>query len=149
MQPTTDLPVIQVSYQPLHISKRRKICSSRCVYDVLMEVWNRDTIQLLEEFLVLFLDRKNGIIGYRVIGRGSNCATVVDSRLMFSIALSLSACSIIVSHNHPSGTMKPSGEDLKLTKKIKNAGDFLEIKLLDHLIVSDQSYYSFMDEGLI
>jgi len=114
-----------------------------------MEVWNRDTIQLLEEFLVLFLDRKNGIIGYRVIGRGSNCATVVDSRLMFSIALSLSACSIIVSHNHPSGTMKPSGEDLKLTKKIKNAGDFLEIKLLDHLIVSDQSYYSFLDEGLI
>ncbi len=150
MQPTSNLPVIQVSYHPTKVSERRKICSSLCVNDVLKEIWNQDTIQLLEEFICLFLDRKNGIIGYRVLGRGSNCGTVVDSRLMFSVALALSASSIIVSHNHPSGNMKPSSEDLKLTKKIKQAGEFLEIKLLDHVIVSaNNSYYSFLDEGML
>jgi len=84
------------------------------------------------------------------MGRGSNCSTVVDIKLIFAVALAISACSIIVSHNHPSGNMRPSSADLDLTKKIKKAGEFLEIKLLDHLIVSESdSYYSFLDEGLI
>lgn len=150
MQPISKLPAIQVSYHPTKVSQRKKICSSQCVYDVLMSLWNPDTISLFEEFMVLYLDRKNGIIGYRLMNRGTTTATVVDTRLIFAIGLSVSACSIILSHNHPSGTMKPSSEDLSLTKKLKKAGEVLEINILDHVIVSEENgYYSFLDEGLL
>jgi len=149
MQPISSLPEIQVSYHPIKVAERVKVCSSQCSYEVLSQLWNPDTILLYEEFLVLFLDRKNGVIGYRVMNRGSNCGTVVDIKLIFSISLATSTSSIILSHNHPSGNLKPSQEDIKLTNKIKDAGELLEIKLLDHLIVSDSSYLSFLDEGMI
>jgi len=86
------------------------------------------------------------------MNRGSNCGTVVDTKLIFHIGLSVSANSFILSHNHPSGNMKPSKADIDLTKKIKAGGEMLDLKLIDHLIICPDHlnrYYSFADEGLI
>jgi len=143
-------PKINVSLHPIgKVSERRRINSSRDAYEILKSFWNSDTINLYEEFYVLFLDRKNGVIGYRNMNRGSNCGTVVDSKLIFHIGLSLSANSIILSHNHPSGNMQPSREDIKLTKKIRDGAELLDLKVFDHLIICPETYYSMTDEGII
>lgn len=146
-------PKISVSYNPkVKVSERIIVSSSRDAFNVLIDIWNNDTISLFEEFYVLYLDRKNGMIGYRNMNRGSNCGTVVDIRLIFSIGLSISANAFILSHNHPSGNMKPSQIDTELTRKIKEGAKLLDLKLLDHLIVCPDNlnrYYSFSDEGLI
>jgi len=143
-------PEINVSLIPnIKVSERHKVSNSLDVFEVLCGLWNMDTIYLFEEFYVLYLDRKNGIMGYRNMNRGSNCGTVVDIKLIISIALNISASSIILCHNHPSGNMKPSSCDLTITKKIKNGAELLNLKLLDHLIICPDSFYSFKDEGVI
>ncbi len=83
------------------------------------------------------------------VSTGGVTGTVADPKLVFVAALKANACSIIISHNHPSGNLKPSQADEHLTQKIKLAGQFLDIKLIDHIIVSSEGYYSFADEGLI
>ena len=83
------------------------------------------------------------------ISKGGISGTVVDNRLIFRQALQHYASSIILAHNHPSGNLKPSQADIRITKKIKQAGEFMDIKLLDHLIITSSSYYSFGDEGMI
>ena len=143
-------PQINVSLHPkIKVSERRKITSSHDAYEILKLLWDMDTIYLFEEFYVLYLDRKNGVMGYRNMNRGSNCGTVVDTKLILSIALKISASSIILSHNHPSGNMKPSHADTTITNKIKKGAEFLDLKMLDHLIVSPETFYSFADEGII
>lgn len=143
-------PQINVSLHPkVKVSERRRITTSYEAFEALKLFWNMDTIYLFEEFYVLYLDRKNGVIGYRNMNRGSNCGTVVDTKLIFSIALKISASSFILSHNHPSGNMKPSNCDMTLTKKIKNGAETLDLKMLDHLIVTPETFYSFADEGII
>ena len=89
----------------------------------------------------------NKIIGKERISSGGLTATVVDVRILFKQAIERLATSIIIAHNHPSGTLKPSRADIQLTQKIKNASKLLDIQLLDHLIVADSGYYSFADEG--
>jgi DNA repair protein RadC len=102
-----------------------------------------------EEFHVLHLNRAHKVIGHRKISMGGVSATVVDPKIIFSGALELKACSIIVSHNHPSGSLKPSEQDIQLTKKLREGGRNLEITLLDHIIIAGTSFYSFADEGLL
>lgn len=105
-----------------------------------------------EEFFVLLLNRANDVIkDYPIekISKGGIAGTVVDPKLIFKAALDHNACGIILSHNHPSGNPKPSPEDLKLTKKIKDAGILMEISVLDHIIVAGEGYFSFADEGLL
>lgn len=102
-----------------------------------------------EEFWVLLLNRKNTLIRRVQISKGGISGTVVDNRLIFRQALQNYASSMILAHNHPSGNLKPSQADIRITKKIKQAGEFMDIKLLDHLIITSSSYYSFGDEGMI
>ena len=145
---SNQLPQIKVSFHPKQpVSQRLKVASSRDVYELVLTLWNHDTIYLFEEFLCLYLDRKNSVIGYRFMCRGSSTGTVVDLRLILALALNVSACGIILAHNHPSGNLKPSNEDLRITKKIQESSIVMDIKLLDHLIISTESYYSFSDEG--
>ena len=102
-----------------------------------------------EVFAVLFLNRANKINHFQIVSEGGITGTVADPRIILKKALEEDAVSIILCHNHPSGSLKPSGADQELTKKIKEAAKFFDIKLLDHLIVSDAGYYSFADEGIL
>lgn len=102
-----------------------------------------------EVFAVIFLNRANKIKHFEIISRGGITGTVADPRLILKKAIEEEATSIILSHNHPSGNLKPSQADEEITNKIKHAASYLDIKVLDHIIVSDEGYYSFADEGMI
>jgi len=130
--------------QAEHHPKVMAIQSSKDVYHLMLAEMS-DLIT--EEFWVVYLNHRNKIIGRERISLGGLTATIVDVRILFKSALERLATSIILVHNHPSGTLRPSRADQQLTAKIKEAGVFLDIQLLDHLIVSDAGYYSFADEG--
>jgi DNA repair protein RadC len=102
-----------------------------------------------EVFAVIFLNRANKINHLQIMSRGGLTGTVVDPRLILKKALEEDAVSLILSHNHPSGNLTPSKADQQVTQQIKEAAKFFDIKLLDHIIVSDMGYYSFADEGML
>jgi len=102
-----------------------------------------------EEFWLLMLNRANRVLGRYKVSQGGLSGTVIDTRIILKKTLDNLASSIIVCHNHPSGNKQPSDADVKITEKLKKAAEMLEIKLLDHVIIADKSYFSFADEGLI
>jgi DNA repair protein RadC len=102
-----------------------------------------------EVFAVLFLNRSNKINHFQIISEGGITGTVADPRIILKRALEENAVSLILCHNHPSGSLKPSRADEELTQKIKEAARFFDIKVLDHLIVSEDGYFSFADEGIL
>ena len=107
-----------------------------------------DTIELQEEFKVLLLNKAHRVLGIYNLSKGGIDGTVADIRLVFTTALKTASTSIILAHNHPSGKLLPSTADKMLTSKLRNAGDILDIKVLDHLIISKDGYFSFGDEGM-
>lgn len=124
--------------------KRFKIHSSNDAYRFLQGVYTDLTV---EEFHVLLLNQANEIIKHQSVSKGGITATVVDTRVIAKHAIEHSAVSVVLSHNHPSGNMQPSQSDISLTKKLKDGLALLDIKLLDHVIVGFNTYYSFADEG--
>lgn len=102
-----------------------------------------------EVFAVLFLNRANRVNHFKVISEGGITGTVADPRIIMKTALEENAVNIVLCHNHPSGSLKPSRADEDLTKKIKEAARYFDISILDHIIVSEEGYYSFADEGLL
>ena len=100
-----------------------------------------------EVFVALLLNRSHKIISYEIISKGGISGTVADPRIILKKALDAGASSLIICHNHPSGNLQPSQQDDLLTQKIKSAALYFDIKLLDHIIVSEEGYYSFADEG--
>ncbi|MGB4820355.1 MAG: JAB domain-containing protein [Saprospiraceae bacterium] len=125
------------------------INSSGSAEKIFRDNWSND-LELLEEFNVIFLNRANYVKGYFRLSRGGVAGTVVDPKIIFSTALKVLASSLIIAHNHPSGCLKPSHQDIELTKKLKQAGQYLEIQVIDHIILSPQcGYFSFADEGLL
>ena len=102
-----------------------------------------------EEFWVLFLSNANKVLKKEQLSVGGMTGTVADIRKIYKSALEQSATAIIIAHNHPSGTLKPSHSDILLTRKVKEGGSILDIKLLDHIIVTEKNYYSFADEGVL
>lgn len=137
----------------LELGRRRNyaVSKERIVLKASQEVYDYMKPHLLdlphEEFWVISLNRANVVIRANKISSGGLSGTVVDTRMLFKEALENLANSIILVHNHPSGTLKPSEADEYLTKKIVEAGKFLEIPVLDHLIFTDRGYYSFADHG--
>jgi len=130
-------------------SARPQITSSKNTYEILLKVWDDNKIEFVEQFKVVLLNRANKVLGIYEVSSGGVTGTVADPRLIFAAALKANACSIIISHNHPSSNIKPSRQDEELTTKIKQAGQLLEIKVLDHIIVTPETYYSFADEGIL
>lgn len=130
-------------------SERPKITRSADAFDLLLQSWDMNKIELVEQFKIILLNRSNACIGIADISRGGVSACVVDPKIIFSIALKTLASGIILAHNHPSGNTKPSEADIELTKKLSKGGKYLEINILDHLIVTPHTYYSIADEGLI
>src|SRR4051812_24886607 len=130
-------------------SERPQILSSKDAYNILIQSWDENKIEFVEQFKILFLNKANKVLGIYEVSTGGISGTVADPRVIFVAALKSNSCSLIASHNHPSGNLKPSKQDEELTQKIKQAGQFLDIKLLDHVIVTNESYFSFADEGLL
>lgn len=146
---TTDCIVseIQLKYQPQPLTE--SIHGAREIHQLLINrVFDPDTIGYKETFKVLLMNNANKIIGYTTVSEGGLTSTIVDIRVVLQTALVTNATTIILAHNHPSGHPYPSGQDDTLTKKIKAACDLLDIRLLDHIIVTPyQSFYSYCDEG--
>lgn len=125
---------------------KMKITSSRSVFEHLQPILGELPH---EEFWIVYLNNNNVVLQTSQISKGGLTATLVDVRLVFKKALQISAVSIILAHNHPSGTLKPSEPDKTLTKKLKTAGESLDIKVLDHIIVTENTYFSFADENMM
>lgn len=122
--------------------------SSKC-YQLLLQTWDENKIDFVEQFKVLLLNRCNRVLGIYELSSGGITGTVADTRLVMTAALKANAVAIVLSHNHPSGNLKPSRQDEELTQKIKTAGLYLDILVVDHIIVTGEGYYSFADEGVL
>lgn len=127
----------------------RHIGVSKDAYDTFICAWNNDIIQLIEQFKILFLDHGSRCLATYTLSTGGMTSTVVDPRLIFVAALKIGATKFIVAHNHPSGNLTPSEQDIVCTNKLVSAGKVLEIALVDHLIISWDGYFSFADHGLL
>lgn len=138
---------IQLKYQPQPLTE--SINGAKDIHKLLIErVYDEETIGYRETFKVLLLNNSNKIIGYSTISEGGLTCVLVDVRIIMQTALVSNATSIILTHNHPSGNVKPSSLDDNLTKKIKMACELMDIRLLDHIIVTpDGTFYSYCDEG--
>ncbi|WP_366184936.1 DNA repair protein RadC [Flavobacterium ovatum] len=122
-----------------------KVTSSKLVFEIMQPIIGELPH---EEFWILYLNNSNKIISKRQLSIGGITGTLVDVRLVFKNALEIGAVSLILCHNHPSGTLVPSEADKNITRKLKTAGESLEVKVLDHLIVTENNYFSFVDEGI-
>ena len=130
-------------------SQRTKISCSRDAFNLLKENWNSGTLDYYEEFKILLMNRSNAVLGILAVSKGGISGTVTDVRIILQAALKSNASGLIVCHNHPSGNLNPSESDNKITQKIKEAGNIMDIQLLDHLIITEEDYYSFADNGLL
>ncbi|WP_424495114.1 RadC family protein [Salinimicrobium sp. GXAS 041] len=126
--------------------EKKKISSSASVFELMQPIIGELPH---EEFWIIYLNNSNKVIDQLQLSKGGITGTLVDVRLALKKALELGATSIILSHNHPSGNLNPSSADKQLTQKLKTAGESLDIKILDHIIVTEKSYFSFADEGLL
>jgi DNA repair protein RadC len=139
----------------LELGRRRKLAEAREIPQIRSSKDVADIFQpilsdlLHEEFWILFLNRSNKVINKMKLSQGGISGTVTDVRIVMKKAIEYLASGIIVCHNHPSGNLNPSESDSKITQKIKEAGNLMDIQLLDHLIISDKDYYSFADNGVL
>lgn len=147
MKLKSNINEIQVSYKSKEV-KRMKIGSSMIAVEQLRPIFPVD-LDHREAMVALFLNRANNVISYATISIGGVASTVCDPKMIFQYALAANACSLILCHNHPSGNLEPSKSDIALTKMVKSGGEFLELPLLDHIIITSDSYYSFADEGMM
>lgn len=139
---------IKVSYSlKLKSSERPQVTSSKAVYELVLPVW--EDIELVESFKVLLLSQSNRVLGISHLFRGGLSSVVVDPKQVFQVALKCNAAAIIVMHNHPSGRAEGSQADQALTDKLKEIGKLLNLRVLDHVVLTSESYYSFADEGLL
>lgn len=126
-----------------------KIGSSIDLYNISIKNWDLDLIEAQEEVKLVLLNRGNYVIGIHDLSKGGICNSIIDIKLVMSISLKCLASSIALVHNHPSGNLSPSNADKKITNKVKEASEYFDIKLIDHIIITNKSYFSFADEGLL
>lgn len=146
---TSNFAEIQISYHnKVKPSDMQKVSCSSESADVLRNIWS-DRLEYIEEFMVICLNRANKVLGWARISSGGISGTVADPKVIFQVALKANSSSIILAHNHPSGNTQPSEADIKLTRKIRDAGVLLDLPVVDHIILTPEGYYSFADEGMI
>ena len=129
-----------------NLLQRTKVSSSKEIATYLRSILKDNSNEV---FAVLFLNQANKIKNFKIMSKGGITGTVADPRIILKQALDEGATSLVLSHNHPSGNLQPSRADQELTNKIKQAASYFDIKILDHIIVSDEGHYSFADEGLL
>ena len=123
----------------------KKVTSSKVIFEIMQPIIGELPH---EEFWIIYMNNSNKVISKSQLSKGGITGTLVDVRIVFKTALEMGATALILCHNHPSGTLVPSEADKQITKKLKLAGESLEIKVLDHLIITEASYFSFADEGI-
>lgn len=137
---------VELTYKST-LKSQNKIYSSEDTYKVLLPTYKEGTICYKEYFKVLFLNQANQVLGYTLISEGGITETSVDVRVILQAALLTNSVAIILAHNHPSGNLKPSRQDMEITKQVKDTARLMRISVTDHLILTDVGYYSFSDEG--
>jgi DNA repair protein RadC len=130
-------------------SERPKISQSADAYVLFLQHWDDNKLELQEQFKVMFLNKAHRVLGICEISTGGISGTVADPKLIFSAALKANCSYILLAHNHPSGNLSPSRQDEELTRKLKQAGQFLDLPVLDHLIITNEGFLSFADQGLL
>ena len=151
MKKQVEISEIDIVYKKKYKSSELpKVTSSTMAHELLRSIWS-DKIELYEEFFLIVLNRTNKCLGWIKLSQGGISGTVVENRLIIAIAIKAAASGIIIAHNHPSGEIKPSESDIKITKRLMECCNFFDIKLLDHIILSrdTDTYYSFGDEGIL
>ena len=139
---------VEISYKNrVPYSQRPKVTTSHSAYEILTQLFPADFIDYRETFIVLYLNRASQVLGYSIVSQGGTTSTVVDTKMVIQTALLANASAIIIAHNHPSGNLRPSIEDNRLTKRVAEAAKLFDIAVLDHLIVTSESFYSFSDNG--
>ena len=151
MEKTTKACEVALSYKTkVKAGDRAKIACSSDTVDILRStVFNEDTIEHHESFYVMLLNRANRVLGFHKVSDGGIAETAIDVRIVMQAAILANASGIILSHNHPSGNLQPSKQDIAITEKIKRGGELFDITVLDHIVVTADSYYSFADNGNI
>jgi len=150
IQPRSLVAEIQLVYHnTVKPSQMPKVTCSKDAYDILIASWDLGKINLVEQCKVLLLNRGNKVLGICEISSGGMAGTIVDIKLVFAAALKTAASGIIIAHNHPSGNLTASREDLTYTTKLKLAGELLDLPLLDHIIISSEGFISLVDQGLM
>jgi DNA repair protein RadC len=140
------LAEISISYK-VKASNLPTVTRAEDIYDFLKEIWNKELINVQEQFVAVFLNNTNKIIGYRVISTGTMKMCLVDIKLLASLALHTMCTAVILAHNHPSGNLVASRQDEAMTLKVKDTLQLIDVKLIDHLIITEINYYSFGKEG--
>ena len=146
----SELQEVQLSYRnKLKVSQRPKINMAEDALALFRSVWNEHEMELVESFKMLLMNNANKVVGVYHGSTGGATGTIVDIRILLTVALKSNACKIIVAHSPPSGNLTPSSADLKITERLKEAAKLMDIALLDHLILTTESFYSFANEGLL
>jgi len=141
---------IKLTYQPhFKPSERPKIKKSTQAYEVLRQHWDEEIMQFLEEFKVILLNTAKRVLGIVDISLGGLMHVSVDIKVVIAVALKAGATGMILAHNHPSGTLKPSSQDIALTRKIFDAAKLFDIEVLDHIIITSEGFYSFSDNWMM
>jgi DNA repair protein RadC len=126
-----------------------KIMTSKDAADLFRKIWDVDSLPINESMICIFLNRQNNTIGWYKVSQGGLAGTVIDIRLILATALTSLAHGVIICHNHPSGNLTPSESDTKITKRLQEAGKLMDIGILDHIILTEDDYYSMTDNGII
>lgn len=142
---------VQLIYKSnVPVAKRVQVRTSQEAFNLLWDYWDKETIEHHEEFKILLLNNKNVVLGIAEISKGGITSTVIDPRIILQHALKTHATGIILAHNHPSSNPVPSESDVEITKRLVEAGNVMEIKVYDHIILcADGTYFSLADEGRI
>jgi DNA repair protein RadC len=130
-------------------SERPVVLTAADAYQLFLKIWDVEKMELAEHFKAIFLNRASKVLGYINASTGGINGTVADVRHIFAAAIKMNACSVIVCHNHPSGSLKPSRLDEGLTIRFAEVGRILDIELFDHLIITSEGYYSFLEQGAV
>lgn len=140
---------ISLAYKRPRFDKMQYITSSVTAFTTIIQSVDQEQLDLRERFWAMFLNNANGVLGIAEIGVGCTSSAPVSGRYLFQLGLKVNAVAVILVHNHPSGTLKISRADKAITKKLVSAGKLMDIKILDHLIITSERYISFADELLI
>jgi len=151
MKHLLEVSEVELTYKSkVKASERPKVNSSQSSAEIFKAITNfENNIEFKELFYCMYLNRANKVLSVMKCSEGGTCGTVVDIKHIIQSAILQNAQALIVCHNHPSGNLRPSNEDILITKQIKDAAKYFNISVLDHLIITDESYYSFKDEGNI
>lgn len=128
---------------------RTQINTSNAAYLLLLRNWDRNKIEMVEQFKIILLNNHNDCLGISEISTGGVTSCIVEPKVIFATAVNAFATKIILTHNHPSGSIRPSLADLRITDKLKQGGKLLDIDVVDHLIITPYSYYSMADDGMM